>query len=143
MLKIHFLDHLHGVEAWDCSAWIRTYALFLEERLECYRVLKYDIEAERLPKGSGASSKVCFGASHHLKPTQKKRIKTNMFYNNKYIVQNVDFNASQTYRTRMLSNEELLEQLPALQQLLFRLTGCKVKFFINFFFIFILQRMVS
>ncbi|KAG2244628.1 hypothetical protein Bca52824_093517 [Brassica carinata] len=81
--------------AWDCSAWIRTYALFLEERLECYRVLKYDIEAERLPKGSGASSK------------------------------NVDFNASQTYRTRMLSNEELLEQLPALQQLLFRLTGCK------------------
>ncbi|KAG5413980.1 hypothetical protein IGI04_001547 [Brassica rapa subsp. trilocularis] len=81
--------------AWDCSAWIRTYALFLEERLECYRVLKYDIEAERLPKGSGASSK------------------------------NVDLNASQTYRTRMLSNEELLEQLPALQQLLFRLTGCK------------------
>ncbi|ESQ54702.1 hypothetical protein EUTSA_v10024721mg [Eutrema salsugineum] len=80
--------------AWDCSAWIRTYALFLEERLECYRVLKYDIEAERLPKGSGASSKV-------------------------------DFNASQTYRTRMLSDEELLEQLPALQQLLYRLIGCK------------------
>ncbi|CAH2077926.1 unnamed protein product [Thlaspi arvense] len=78
--------------AWDCSAWIRTYALFLEERLECYRVLKYDIEAERLPKGSAASSK------------------------------NVD---SQTYRTRMLSDEELLEQLPALQQLLYRLTGCK------------------
>jgi hypothetical protein len=81
--------------AWDCSAWIRTYALFLEERLECYRVLKYDIEAERLPKGSGASSK------------------------------NVDFNASQTYRTRMLSDEELLEQLPALQQLLYRLIGCQ------------------
>ncbi|KFK29105.1 hypothetical protein AALP_AA7G089800 [Arabis alpina] len=81
--------------AWDCSAWIRTYALFLEERLECYRVLKYDIEAERLPKGSGASSK------------------------------NVDFDASQTYRTRMLSDEELLEQLPALQQLLYRLTGCQ------------------
>uniref|UniRef100_A0A1J3G7U9 Putative clathrin assembly protein n=1 Tax=Noccaea caerulescens TaxID=107243 RepID=A0A1J3G7U9_NOCCA len=79
--------------AWDCSAWIRTYALFLEERLECYRVLKYDIEAERLPKGSGASSK------------------------------NVDFNA--TYRTRRLSDEELLEHLPALQQLLYRLVGCK------------------
>ncbi|CAN6914812.1 unnamed protein product [Brassica oleracea] len=92
--------------AWDCSAWIRTYALFLEERLECYRVLKYDIEAERLPKGSGASSK------------------------------NVDFNASQTYRTRMLSNEELLEQLPALQQLLFRLTGCKVKFIYQLFILF-------
>jgi hypothetical protein len=57
--------------------------------------LKYDIEAERLPKGSGASSK------------------------------NVDFNASQTYRTRMLSDEELLEQLPALQQLLYRLIGCQ------------------
>jgi flagellar biosynthesis GTPase FlhF len=73
--------------AWDCSAWVRTYALFLEERLECYRVLKYDIEAERLPKASGAASK--------------------------------------THRTRMLSGEDLLEQLPALQQLLYRLIGCQ------------------
>ncbi|WZY75662.1 hypothetical protein YC2023_022046 [Brassica napus] len=73
--------------SWDCSAWVRTYALFLEERLECYRVLKYDIEAERLPKASGAASK--------------------------------------THRTRMLSGEDLLEQLPALQQLLFRLIGCQ------------------
>ncbi|CAA7062434.1 unnamed protein product [Microthlaspi erraticum] len=73
--------------AWDCSAWVRTYALFLEERLECYRVLKYDIEAERLPKASGGASK--------------------------------------THRTRMLSGEDLLEQLPALQQLLYRLIGCQ------------------
>ncbi|KAI3740116.1 hypothetical protein L2E82_30535 [Cichorium intybus] len=34
---------------WDCSAWVRTYGLFLEERLECFRVLKYDIEAEKIP----------------------------------------------------------------------------------------------
>ncbi|XP_010448345.1 PREDICTED: putative clathrin assembly protein At4g25940 [Camelina sativa] len=95
MLRIsNFKDDTSPL-AWDCSAWIRTYALFLEERLECYRGLKYDIEAERLPKGSGASSK------------------------------NVDSNASQTYRTRMLSDEELLEQLPALQQLLYRLIGCQ------------------
>jgi hypothetical protein len=33
--------------AWDYSTWIRTYALFLEERLECFRVLKYDVESER------------------------------------------------------------------------------------------------
>lgn len=33
--------------AWDYSAWVRVYALFLEERLECFRVLKYDVEAER------------------------------------------------------------------------------------------------
>jgi len=33
--------------AWDYSSWVRTYALFLEERLECFRVLKYDIEADR------------------------------------------------------------------------------------------------
>ncbi|KAI3708944.1 hypothetical protein L2E82_38556 [Cichorium intybus] len=32
---------------WDCSAWVRTYGLLLEERLECFRVLKYDIEAEK------------------------------------------------------------------------------------------------
>ncbi|KAJ7979409.1 ENTH/ANTH/VHS superfamily protein [Quillaja saponaria] len=74
--------------AWDCSAWIRTYALFLEERLECFRVLKYDIESERLTKSSPVA------------------IKTHS-------------------KTRMLGCHELLEQLPALQQLLHRLIGCQ------------------
>ncbi|XVE71890.1 hypothetical protein DITRI_Ditri10aG0188000 [Diplodiscus trichospermus] len=74
--------------AWDCSAWVRTYALFLEERLECFRVLKYDIESERLTKSSPRASKV------HS-------------------------------RTRLLSRDELIEQLPALQQLLYRLIGCQ------------------
>ncbi|KAJ0968695.1 hypothetical protein J5N97_021572 [Dioscorea zingiberensis] len=74
--------------AWDCSAWVRTYALFLEERLECFRVLKYDIEAERLVKPSQA------GAKGHS-------------------------------RTRTLGCPDLLEHLPALQQLLFRLVGCQ------------------
>ncbi|XP_072953781.1 putative clathrin assembly protein At5g57200 [Typha angustifolia] len=74
--------------AWDCSAWVRTYALFLEERLECFRVLKYDIEAERLSKSTEETPK---GHS----------------------------------KTRNLGCEDLLEQLPALQQLLFRLVGCQ------------------
>ncbi|XP_021909889.1 putative clathrin assembly protein At2g01600 [Carica papaya] len=74
--------------AWDCSAWVRTYALFLEERLECFRILKYDIEAERLPRSAQGQDK---GYS----------------------------------RTRELDSEELLEQLPALQQLLYRLIGCR------------------
>ncbi|XP_022776435.1 putative clathrin assembly protein At2g01600 [Durio zibethinus] len=74
--------------AWDCSAWVRTYALFLEERLECFRILKYDIEAERLPRPAQGQDK---GYS----------------------------------RTRELDSEELLEQLPALQQLLYRLIGCQ------------------
>ncbi|KAH9620303.1 hypothetical protein KSS87_005715 [Heliosperma pusillum] len=75
--------------AWDCSAWVRTYALFLEERLECFRILKYDIEAERLTRSSPGASKV------HS-------------------------------RTRLLTADELLDQLPALQQLLYRLMGCQV-----------------
>ncbi|XP_058079811.1 putative clathrin assembly protein At2g01600 isoform X2 [Magnolia sinica] len=74
--------------AWDCSAWVRTYALFLEERLECFRILKYDVEAERLTKPTEGHEK---GHS----------------------------------RTRDLDSEELLEQLPALQQLLYRLIGCR------------------
>ncbi|KAK6152189.1 hypothetical protein DH2020_014824 [Rehmannia glutinosa] len=36
--------------AWDCSAWIRTYALYLEERVECFRNLNFDIESDRAPK---------------------------------------------------------------------------------------------
>lgn len=64
-------------DAWDYSSWIRTYALFLEERLECYRVLKYDLESER------------------------------------------------ALRTKELDTVDLLEHLPALQQLLYRLMGCQ------------------
>ncbi|GAB2279974.1 hypothetical protein Dimus_014611 [Dionaea muscipula] len=75
--------------AWDCSAWVRTYALFLEERLECYRVLKYDIEAERLPRPAQGQEK------------------------------------GYSSRTKDLNGRELLEQLPVLQQLLYRLFGCQ------------------
>ncbi|KAJ6831265.1 putative clathrin assembly protein [Iris pallida] len=71
----HFKDD-SSANAWDYSAWVRTYALFLEERLECYRVLKYDVESD---------------------PS----------------------------KTRELETAELLEQLPALQQLLFRLLNCQ------------------
>ncbi|KAJ1284915.1 hypothetical protein BS78_03G242100 [Paspalum vaginatum] len=75
--------------AWDYSSWVRTYGLFLEEKLECFRILKYDIESERLPKqGQGPEKK---GHS----------------------------------RTRELNSQDLLEQLPALQQLLYRLIGCR------------------
>ncbi|KAK9063677.1 hypothetical protein SSX86_017548 [Deinandra increscens subsp. villosa] len=75
--------------AWDCSAWVRTYGLFLEERLECFRVLKYDIEAERIPRPAAGQD--------------------NKGYS----------------RTRDLESEELLEHLPSLQQLLYRLMGCR------------------
>ncbi|KAG8639323.1 putative clathrin assembly protein At5g35200 [Manihot esculenta] len=71
----HFKDD-SSPNAWDYSAWVRTYALFLEERLECFRVLKYDVETDR------------------------PRIKD-------------------------LDTAELLEQLPALQQLLFRVLCCQ------------------
>ncbi|KAJ1260241.1 hypothetical protein BS78_10G216700 [Paspalum vaginatum] len=43
--------------AWDCSAWVRTYALYLDERVECFKVLKYDVEADRLLKLPQASGK--------------------------------------------------------------------------------------
>ncbi|KAG6662527.1 putative clathrin assembly protein At5g35200 [Carya illinoinensis] len=71
----HFKDD-SSPNAWDYSAWVRMYALFLEERLECFRVLKYDIETDRP-------------------------------------------------RTKDLETAELLDQLPALQQLLFRVLGCQ------------------
>ncbi|KAM0942787.1 putative ANTH domain, ENTH domain, ANTH domain superfamily protein [Dioscorea sansibarensis] len=71
----HFKDD-SSLNAWDYSAWVRTYALYLEERLECFHVLKYDIETERC-------------------------------------------------RTSELDTIGLLEHLPALQQLLFRLISCQ------------------
>ncbi|KAJ0989856.1 hypothetical protein J5N97_008212 [Dioscorea zingiberensis] len=71
----HFKDD-SSPNAWDYSAWVRTYALYLEERLECFRVLKYDVEIEHC-------------------------------------------------RTSELDTIDLLEHLPALQQLLFRLISCQ------------------
>lgn len=71
----HFKDD-SSPNAWDYSAWVRTYALYLEERLECFRVLKYDLETDRS-------------------------------------------------RTKDLDTPDLLEQLPALQQLLYRVIGCQ------------------
>nr|XP_019707819.1 putative clathrin assembly protein At5g35200 isoform X1 [Elaeis guineensis] len=71
----HFKDY-SSLSAWDYSAWIRTYALYLEERFECFRKLEYDVETEHS-------------------------------------------------RTLELDTVDLLEQLPALQQLLFHLLGCE------------------
>lgn len=33
-------------EAWGYSTWVRLYASYLEERLECFRVLKYDVQKD-------------------------------------------------------------------------------------------------
>ncbi|KAJ6805266.1 putative clathrin assembly protein isoform X1 [Iris pallida] len=71
----HFKDD-SSPNAWDYSSWVRTYALYLEERLECFRVLKYDVESERST-------------------------------------------------TSEIDTVDLLEHLPALQQLLFRLLACQ------------------
>ncbi|XP_077215198.1 putative clathrin assembly protein At5g35200 isoform X2 [Tasmannia lanceolata] len=71
----HFKDD-SSPNAWDYSAWVRMYALYLEEKLECFRILKYDVETDRS-------------------------------------------------RTKELDTIDLLEQLPALQHLLFRLLACE------------------
>uniref|UniRef100_A0A0D9WMG6 ENTH domain-containing protein n=1 Tax=Leersia perrieri TaxID=77586 RepID=A0A0D9WMG6_9ORYZ len=76
MLNLAYFKDDSSAGAWDFSAWIRTYALYLEERLECFRVLKYDVETDP-PK------------------------------------------------TRDLETGDLLDHLPALQQLLFRLLACQ------------------
>ncbi|KAL6496376.1 hypothetical protein OROGR_029634 [Orobanche gracilis] len=71
--------------AWDCSAWIRTYAFYLEERLECFGNLNYDIESDR-------------GTKSAFKEQRK---------------------------TLVPNGENLLDSLPALQQLLYRLVCCQ------------------
>ncbi|XP_006655844.1 putative clathrin assembly protein At5g35200 [Oryza brachyantha] len=76
MLNLAYFKDDSSAGAWDFSAWIRTYALYLEERLECFRVLKYDVETD-------------------------------------------------PPRTRDLETGDLLDHLPALQQLLFRLLACQ------------------
>ena len=42
--------------AWDYSAFVRAYALYLEERLECSRTLGCDIESDHILVGIFTSS---------------------------------------------------------------------------------------
>lgn len=182
--------------AWDYSAWVRTYAQFLEERLECFRILGYDIEAERLPGIAQGQDKVhfccqCLTAlfiygytrinlwnlwlintnSLHwslclLSIFLQELLNIKFYYilvvwswrvTNSVVLGHTIWQTDwiwvhrpkpiivfmpyqyqlgdgccsliclQGYsRTRDLSSEELLEQLPALQQLLYRLIGCQV-----------------
>ncbi|KAH0707866.1 hypothetical protein KY289_012942 [Solanum tuberosum] len=42
----HFKDD-SSANAWDYSTWIRSYALYLEEYLECYCLVKFDFQRER------------------------------------------------------------------------------------------------
>ncbi|KAE9608334.1 putative ANTH domain-containing protein [Lupinus albus] len=72
----HFRDS-SSPYALDYSAWIHNYALYLEDRLQCFLIMNYDV-------GTNSS-----------KFSQK------------------------------LDTKELLDQLPALQNLLFRLLDCK------------------
>ncbi|XP_042392878.1 putative clathrin assembly protein At5g35200 [Zingiber officinale] len=46
MLNLSYFKDDSSAYAWDYSAWVRTYALYLEDRLECFRVLKYDVESD-------------------------------------------------------------------------------------------------
>ncbi|XP_020199124.1 putative clathrin assembly protein At5g35200 [Aegilops tauschii subsp. strangulata] len=48
MLHMSYFKDDSSPDAWDHSAWIRNYALFLEERLESFRVLNYDVELDPL-----------------------------------------------------------------------------------------------
>ncbi|KAI3985693.1 hypothetical protein MKX01_030607 [Papaver californicum] len=73
----HFKDD-STPQAWDYSSWVRIYALYLEERLECYKILNYEVETDRP-------------------------------------------------RTKELDTADLIEQLPALQQILFRLLACMLE----------------
>jgi hypothetical protein len=76
MLNLSYFKDDSSAQAWDYSAWVRNYALYLEERLESFRVLTYDVEKD---------------------PST----------------------------ARDLNTVDLLDQLPALQQLLFRGLDCQ------------------
>ncbi|KAK7281571.1 hypothetical protein RIF29_09682 [Crotalaria pallida] len=71
------VNYTRGNGALDYSAWIRNYALYLEERLQCFVIVNYDV------------------GTYSSKLSQK------------------------------LDTQELLVQLPSLQNLLFRLLDCK------------------
>ncbi|PWA94893.1 hypothetical protein CTI12_AA031350 [Artemisia annua] len=89
-------------KAWDYSSWIRTYALYLEERLNCFHILKYDVETERIVR----LLLKCYFLTFSSYESRKHQMLLS-------VVQ----------RTRDLDTPELFGQLSALQQLLYRVLG--------------------
>ncbi|GAA0138312.1 vesicle coat protein [Lithospermum erythrorhizon] len=47
MLNISYFKDESSSLAWEYSSWIRSYALYLQECLECFRILNYDVQRER------------------------------------------------------------------------------------------------
>ncbi|XP_044973776.1 putative clathrin assembly protein At5g35200 [Hordeum vulgare subsp. vulgare] len=48
MLHMSYFKDDSSPDAWDHSAWVHNYALYLEERLESFCVLNYDVELDPL-----------------------------------------------------------------------------------------------
>ncbi|KAL0315562.1 UNVERIFIED_CONTAM: putative clathrin assembly protein [Sesamum radiatum] len=116
----HFKDD-SSPNAWDYSAWVRCYALFLEERLECFRVLKYDIEAERL-LGILHPLQVLFVSLGSCNSFSTVLVSVVLLFLALEWLKVPDW---ATQRMKDLDTPQLLEQLPALQQLLYRVLGCQ------------------
>ncbi|MBA0842334.1 hypothetical protein Goarm_002165, partial [Gossypium armourianum] len=41
------VEWFYWCQAWNYSVWVRGYALYLEERVECFNALKYDVDKDQ------------------------------------------------------------------------------------------------
>lgn len=41
------MECFYWCQAWNYSVWVRGYALYLEERVECFNALKYDVDKDQ------------------------------------------------------------------------------------------------
>ncbi|XP_039057930.1 putative clathrin assembly protein At5g35200 [Hibiscus syriacus] len=51
LLNVSHLRTNSSPETWNYSSWVQEYALYLEERSECYNVLKYDVDKDQSRNG--------------------------------------------------------------------------------------------
>lgn len=49
----NYSDHLTK-ETWDYSAWIRVYSIYLDERLEVWRTIRFETESNAQGAGHGS-----------------------------------------------------------------------------------------
>ncbi|MBA0814676.1 hypothetical protein Gohar_020488, partial [Gossypium harknessii] len=47
LLNLTHLRDDSSPETWNYSVWVRGYALYLEERVECFNALKYDVDKDQ------------------------------------------------------------------------------------------------
>ncbi|KAL2634859.1 hypothetical protein R1flu_006338 [Riccia fluitans] len=121
--------------AWDYSAFVRTYSLFLDERLECLASLGMSKHNKRSPESRHGRRSPEYNNDSYRRSPRDERSRYGGSYGGEYDDEHREGGASRNGNgstkgggpvpMKEMSTEMLLDKLPRLQRLLERVLGCR------------------